>query len=128
MICSVVDDYLWAREHGLDMTGSYLRSPLVAVTTKHGNGEIIALPEGYWFSREIAKDNPGRTIKYYVTFENCFDALLSGQACLLYTSMPVRVSHRGEPVCGERFSPGSVSPAAGGTGQYQKSKKILESF
>lgn len=85
VICSVVDDYLWAREHGLDMTGSYLRSPLVAVTTKHRNGEIIALPEGYWFSREIAKDNPGRTIKYYVTFENCFDALLSGQADVTFT-------------------------------------------
>ena len=34
---------------------------------------------------EIAKDNPGRTIKYYVTFENCFDALLSGQADVTFT-------------------------------------------
>ena len=65
-------------------TSCYLRAPVVLV--RAGGGDRIAMPRGYVLSRCVAAERPGRTVLYFDSVKDCFDALARGEADVTYVN------------------------------------------
>lgn len=85
IVCTVDCDYLWAEENGLITTSYYLRAPIVMISANNGDRNTrIAMPKGHLLTERIIADNPNKTVKYYNTSQECFEALKNNEADLTY--------------------------------------------
>ncbi len=98
VVCVMAGDYLWNEHYNFNTTGEYLSSPALLVRPRQG-GEIktIALQQGYWLSKSIAEENPGKKILYYDSVKECFNALLEGKADATYANAHIVNYLRAEP-------------------------------
>ena len=86
---AVSHDYQWAEQHNIILTKAYLSIPIVKVISSSNykpDQEVVAMPEGYYITKQVEKSNPQIQVRYYSTFEDCFKALLTGKANATYTN------------------------------------------
>ncbi len=89
VVCSVTGDYMWDARNNMHSTRSYLRSPTMLVQSMPPRPiKKVALQKGYGFSEHMAQ-NCGKTIVFYDSVQNCFDAVLSGAADAAYVNVYV---------------------------------------
>ena len=90
VLCAVDGDYLWNERNGLNATLYYLQTPSARIT---GGGSepitTLALIEGYQLSEQVAQNNPDKELLYFRSAEECFEALLNGDAQAAYANTQV---------------------------------------
>lgn len=105
-LCHSDGNYLWDGRYNIKSTLYYLSTPATMIT-RNGTDEIktLALAKGYQLSETIEKDNPDLKIRYYLTAEECLEAVRNRDADAAYINTPVASLLLGEA------DHGSLSPA-----------------
>lgn len=87
-VISVVDgDYLWDERNHMNTTLRFLHTPSAMVTqAEMPDVEVLALPQGYQLSEQVARNNPDKEVLYFDSVQACFDAVLSGKAQAAYAN------------------------------------------
>lgn len=89
-LCHSDGDYLWDGRNNIKSTLYYLSTPTTIITRNGSNGiKSLALVEGYQLSEMVEKDNPGLTVRYYLTAEECLEAVRNKDADATYINTPV---------------------------------------
>ena len=86
--CSAPSDYIWAAKNNIKISHEYLNVPAVMVSTKRGNNgkTVAAMPEGLHITDTIEKGFPNYEYKKYATYEECFEAILKGEANVTFAN------------------------------------------
>lgn len=85
VICGIASDYIFNNKNNLYTTQYYLRVPIVLVTNENAeNINKIAMQKGYLLTQKISDDNPDKIIQSYTSPQECFEAILSGEADATY--------------------------------------------